>query len=202
MAVVVVGGQTRNIGKTSVVAGLISGIPERNWTAIKITQEKPEVCPVNGPGCGCPEDQHTWAVLEDPDASGKGDTCRFLRAGARRALWARVKVGHLADAWPELRGIIEQSEDVIVESNSVMGLWTPDVYLSVLDPAAWDFKASARQFLGRADAVLVHQPDDERSAAAGNSIAIEGKPIFHIRPPAYVTPEIVQFIRDRLFRPI
>ena len=38
MAIVVVGGHTRNIGKTSVVAGLISALREFNWTALKITQ--------------------------------------------------------------------------------------------------------------------------------------------------------------------
>lgn len=37
MAVVVVGGQSRNIGKTAVVAGLIARMPELRWTAFKIT---------------------------------------------------------------------------------------------------------------------------------------------------------------------
>ena len=35
MSLVVVGGQARKVGKTSVVAGLISSIGERRWTAIK-----------------------------------------------------------------------------------------------------------------------------------------------------------------------
>ena len=38
MAVVVVGGHSRSVGKTSVVASLIARLPERNWTACKITQ--------------------------------------------------------------------------------------------------------------------------------------------------------------------
>ena len=33
MAIVVVGGHTRNIGKTSVMAGLIRALPEMRWTA-------------------------------------------------------------------------------------------------------------------------------------------------------------------------
>jgi molybdopterin-guanine dinucleotide biosynthesis protein len=35
---VVVGGHSRNLGKTSLVAGLIRKFRERNWTALKITQ--------------------------------------------------------------------------------------------------------------------------------------------------------------------
>ena len=35
---VVVGGHSRNIGKTSVVSGLIRRLREYHWTALKITQ--------------------------------------------------------------------------------------------------------------------------------------------------------------------
>jgi len=38
MAIVVVGGHSRSVGKTSVVAGLIAALREFNWTALKITQ--------------------------------------------------------------------------------------------------------------------------------------------------------------------
>ena len=38
MALIVIGGHSRNVGKTSVVAGLIAALPEYNWTAFKITQ--------------------------------------------------------------------------------------------------------------------------------------------------------------------
>ena len=41
MAVVVVGGQSRKVGKTSVVCGLIAALPEMRWTAIKLTQHEP-----------------------------------------------------------------------------------------------------------------------------------------------------------------
>ena len=37
MAVIVVGGHSRNVGKTSVVAGLISAFSRYSWTAVKIS---------------------------------------------------------------------------------------------------------------------------------------------------------------------
>ena len=91
MSLVVVGGHSRNVGKTSVVAGLIAALPERDWTAVKITQYGHGVCSVNGESCGCAVDEHTFALTEERDRAGKGDTSRFLAAGARRSLWVRTK---------------------------------------------------------------------------------------------------------------
>ncbi len=54
--VVVVGGHSRNVGKTSVICGIIRALPTWNWTAIKITP-------------------HEHNTRED----------RFLAAGAARA---------------------------------------------------------------------------------------------------------------------
>ena len=52
MKLVMVGGHARNVGKTSVVAGIIAGLREFNWTAAKITQFGHGVCSVNGKACG------------------------------------------------------------------------------------------------------------------------------------------------------
>ena len=46
---VVVGGHSRNIGKTSVVAGLIRRLKHLNWTALKITQYGNGVCASHWP---------------------------------------------------------------------------------------------------------------------------------------------------------
>jgi hypothetical protein len=58
----VVGGQSRKVGKTSVVAGLIRATPQLCWTAVKIAGHR---------------------HFEEP---GRGDTSRFLEAGSARAL--------------------------------------------------------------------------------------------------------------------
>ena len=44
MAIVVVGGHSRNVGKTSVVAGLIAALPEFHFAAMKITQYGHGIC--------------------------------------------------------------------------------------------------------------------------------------------------------------
>ena len=113
MALVVIGGHSRNIGKTSVVAGLIAALPEFKWTAMKITQYGHNVCSSDGEPCHCATEDHTWAISEEKDHSSATDTSRFLAAGADRAWWVRSQQGHLAEALPNLRKILAGSVNVI-----------------------------------------------------------------------------------------
>jgi hypothetical protein len=201
MSIVVIGGHSRNVGKTSVVAGLIAAMPEHNWTAVKITQYGHGVCSVNGKQCHCAVDEHQWAITEERDRSGGSDTSRFLVAGAQRSLWVRTKQGRLSEAMPGLRRKLESTENAIIESNSVLGFLTPDVYLTVLDSATLDFKASARKFLELADAIILHDSAREGTDPAWPDIpiaAIAHKPTFRIRPPHYITTEIVEFVLQKI----
>jgi|SRR5277367_6776261 len=198
MAIVVIGGHSRSVGKTSVVAGLISALPEYDWTAVKITQYGHGVCSANGAPCDCATDDHSWAISEEKDRSGESDTSRFLVAGAVRALWVRTEQGRLAEAMPALRQRLERARNVIVESNSVLKFLRPDLYLTVLDPGTEDFKTSAREFLDRAGAVILHD-SSKAGGAAWRRVSLKPvaeRPVFRITPPPYVTPEIVEFVRS------
>jgi hypothetical protein len=200
MAIVVIGGHSRSVGKTSVVAGLISALREYDWTAVKITQYGHGVCSANGAPCDCATTDHTWAITEEKDRGGESDTSRFLVAGAARALWVRTEQGRLAEAMPSLRQRLEHSRHVMVESNSVLKFLRPDLYLTVLDPGTEDFKNSAREFLDRAGAVILHDGlHAGGSAWQGVSLKpVAERPVFRISPPPYVTAEIVEFVRGSL----
>jgi molybdopterin-guanine dinucleotide biosynthesis protein len=200
MAIVVIGGHSRSVGKTSVVEGLISGLHELQWTAVKITQYGHGICSADGAACDCATADHSWAISEEKDRSGESDTSRFLLAGATRALWVRSEQGRLAEAMPALRQRIAAADNVIVESNSVLKFLRPDLYLTVLDPATADFKGSAREVLDRASAVLLHDATSG-DGAAWERVSLKPvakRPIFRIRPPRYVTAEIVEFVRNSL----
>ena len=199
MALVVVGGHSRNVGKTSVVAGLIAALPEFNWTALKITQFGHGICSADGKPCDCDTgDDHFRALSDEKDLSGETDTSRFLVAGAKRAIWVRNRQGRLSEAIDDIKRKIAGAENVIMESNSIMGFLTPDVYLSVLDAGTQDFKVSANEYLDRADAVILHRAEGDTKWDLVSLDRIAGKPSFQIQPPPYVTPEIVAFVRERL----
>ena len=196
MSVVVVGGNTRNIGKTSVVAGLIAAMPERHWTAIKITQFGHGVCSANGEPCDCETADHTIAVSEERERESGTDSSRYLAAGAVRSFWVRTRQGQLHEAMPRVRALIAAAENVVIESNSVRRFLKPDVSLSVLDLSVGDFKASALRYLDRVDAIVM------ASTVVGSGMVSQrllgSKRQFVARPPVYCSGELVEFVGERL----
>jgi len=194
---VVVGGHSRNIGKTSVVAGIIRKLRDWKWTAVKITQYGHGVCSHAGEACGCEtEPEHPFALSEEFEA-GKTDSGRFLAAGAARSLWLRTPMGELARAKTTIAKIVNQSENVIMESNSVLELVEPDLFLMVLDFGCQDFKPSSLCFLDRADAFVVI--DRGINAPLWEDIARgrwDTKPRFLVKPPAYVTKEVCALVEQ------
>ena len=202
MAIVVVGGHSRNIGKTSVMAGLIARLPQYHWTAFKITQYGHGFCTADGAPCDCQTDDHTLAVSEERSRTSGTDTARFLAAGAERSIWVRTRQGMLAEAMPRIRKELAGAGNAILESNSILPFLKPDLYLTVLDAGTADFKDSARLFLDRADAVLIR--------ATGRGLVpqwknispkvIEGKPQFVIEPPNYMSDDVVGFVEQRMVK--
>ncbi len=180
MSVVVVGGHTRNIGKTTLMEAILRSTPELDWTAMKITQFGHGVCSANGEACDCDTGEHLVAVSEERRNDSGTDTSRMLQAGARRVLWVRTRQGGLAEAMPRIRKEAATAENLLLESNSVLRFLKPEMYLAVLDPGVADFKPSALRYLDRADALLT--PDGrlpERWEWAGVSASLlRGKPVF------------------------
>jgi hypothetical protein len=198
---IVVGGHSRNIGKTSVVAGLIRALPQRDWTAMKITQFGHGICSASGSACNCClGDDHPYAIAEERKP-GDSDTGRFLAAGARRSYWVRTATGQLAKALPAVREVYAASRNLIVESNSIMQFVRPDLYLVVLDFAQEDFKASSRRFLSLADACVTIERGGDPQGPLWTGVAPacwDDKPRFPVRPPQYVPEALAGFVDERL----
>lgn len=198
---VVVGGHTRNIGKTSVVAGLICALPEFRWTALKITQYGHDVCSNDGAPCECAatDPEHPFAITEETASDSGTDTGRFLAAGAQRSYWVRTAAGELGHALPALRRIVDTSEHVIAESNSLLQFIKPDLYLVVLDFAAHDFKATSLHYVDRADALIVVDRGEVQPAWSGVARRLwDSKPRFRVKPPQWVTEAMAALVRGRL----
>jgi len=199
---VVVGGHSRNIGKTAVAAGLIRKLRGLHWTAMKITQYGHGVCSHKGEACGCEADgggdpEHPFALSEEYEPSGT-DSGRFLAAGAERSFWLRTPVGQLARAEGVVRKILAQHPNVMVESNSILELAQPDVFLMVLDFSNADFKGSSLRFMDRADAfVVIDRGMNVPLWAEVAKGAWDHKPQFAVTPPDYVTTALTRFVKSR-----
>jgi hypothetical protein len=202
MKLVVVGGQGRKAGKTSVIAGLIRGLHTLAWTAVKISHHGGDAYSQDTPSADDLPAQLEFSLTEETDPKGHGDTSRYLAAGARRSLWLRARAGKLAQALPGLLEALEGDEHVIIESNSILAFLEPTVFLLVIGESGRELKASARQFLGRADAFVTVRPDLKPRAWPEISLQmLEGKPVFPLSPGEWSSPALCRFVRERLASP-
>jgi hypothetical protein len=121
MAIIVVGGNGRGVGKTALVCGVIAALPELEWIAVKITADT---------HVGLPP------VYEEL-ASGKSavgqvsDTARYLAAGASRAFLVTATDDDFDERLSALRKLLGAKPNVIFESNRVLRFLEPDLCLAI-----------------------------------------------------------------------
>ena len=184
----VVGAHSRNIGKTAVIAGLIRALPEARWTAVKLSRHG------HGPIPGGRSYLLTFQAGADDTDSG-----RFLAAGAVRSYWLRTAGDDLSPAIPALLEVLTASENAILESSSILDYVQPDLCLAMVDFSVADLKKSSRRLLSRADAFLV--VEGEPPAPPWREVPatlFERKPCFRIKPPEYLSGDLVEFVRKQL----
>jgi hypothetical protein len=172
---IVVGGQCRKVGKTTLIVDILKATPDLRWTAVKITPHAESHCPVNGSACDCGPAEHTFSIYEELDRSGRTGTSRYLLAGAQRSLWVQTKDNRVQDVLGPLAETLNESQNVIVESDALVKFWRPAIFLMVLDARMPEFKASARDVLPLADVFVFRSPSPELTDLSALG---EGKPRF------------------------
>ena len=175
MAIVVVGGSGRNVGKTSLVCALMAALPEFRWIAVKITS-------------------HVHGVYEpvwEERTAGQGtDTARYLAAGAQRAFLVTAEDTELPVRLSELRAKLGPDVHLIFESNRIVEWLQPDVCLAVQGAEESETKPSWARFAQRADATIMRADRDEMIA--------DEKPLFRLADLAHVSAPMRRWLRERL----
>jgi hypothetical protein len=111
----------------------------------------------------------------------------------------RARGGTLAQALPGLLKALEGDEYVIIESNSILAFLKPAVFLFVIDESWRELKASARQFLPKADALVRVGPELKPPVWPGISLPmLEDKPVFPVSAGGWSNPALSRFVRERL----
>lgn len=194
MTTIIVGGHSRNVGKTSVTAGLIHAFKEYPWTAIKISSHHHS----NIPDFGCEGKEAICDIYEEIDRKGSSDTSRFLAAGASRAFWMRLKDDPSEDAIRRLLPILHSSPFVMIESNRILRIIQPDLCIMVLRYDIEEFKDSARGALRQAQAVVAVNTNAAPPPWKGISEILSGIPQFVTVDPQIIPAGLVDFVRSRL----
>jgi hypothetical protein len=139
MAIIVVGGSGRGVGKTALICGLIRALPEARWTAVKITSD--------AHGLPAP-------IWEETAAGQESDTGRYLTAGARRALLVTAPNETLSQTVQQILGECSRQGGVIFESNRVLQHLRPDVCLAAASNLHGSRKPSYALLEERMDATV------------------------------------------------
>ena len=176
MAIVVVGGSGRNVGKTSLICELIAALPEFRWTAVKITSH----------AHGARD-----AVWEETAAGQDTDTARYLAAGARRAFL--VTAGDEELPIGEMQAAIGSDTNVIFESNRIAGALKPNLCIGVLGGSAMESKPSFEPFYQNADAFVIPVDWD-----AGRLQLLSLAKLFRLPNFDRVSHEMLDWLRARL----
>ncbi len=190
MAIVVVGGSTKDIGKTSLVCAVVSALRDFKWTAVKITGHsyQPDASTSRAESKPCEP-----TIWEEKNAGWGTDTARYLAAGARRAL---LVTRHGPDVpINEIRAAIEDDHNIIFESNRIVGAVRPDVCLALVGEGAAEMKPSFARLLRKADALVTL--DEARIESAEKS---PGIPQFHLQSLSHLPPEMANWLRSQLER--
>ena len=183
MAIIVVSGGGRGVGKTALVCGVIAALPEMAWTAIKLTGHTHGDLP----------------AIYDEKLPGQGtDTARYLAAGAERAFLVTAGDAELAGRVQEVQSMLSPGANVIFESNRIVQHLRPDFCIAVrAGTEANGPKPSFDRAMQLADALIMRSETDrfvEEAFADGR----QPMPVFHLRRFERVSPEMRLWLRQRL----
>ncbi len=190
-AVIIVGGHSRGVGKTSVVEHILRtrGTDER-WVAVKVSAHRH----ATGAGTAAPVEEATWP-------SPLTQSGRYLAAGARRAFLCRAPDAHLPDTATFVRGLLAAGASVIVESNRIARLVPANLLLFVVSPSILDWKPSSGPCLTRADALVTAESAAAVPAAvAARGGCLDSRPVFEIDSDRRVS-RLDSWLEGRLARP-
>jgi hypothetical protein len=185
MAVVVVGGNGRGVGKTALVCGLIAALPEIAWTAVKITSHGHE---------GHRHERHE-PIWEETEAGQGTDTARYLAAGARRAFFITAKDDELAQRLAEFWKIFDPSTHILFESNRVVEYVKPDLCIAI-DAGPDDARKSSFRLVERRSNAVVRlgkMDSVERIPESGGAEAA-----FQLAGFERISPPMQQWLRTHL----
>lgn len=184
MAIIVVGGSQKNVGKTTLVCGLIAALDEMRWTAVKVTSDAHEgLAP----------------IYEEKSAGAESDTSRYLAAGAERAILLTVPGSRdLAEVLDEFWPLIGRGTNLIFESNRAANYVSADVCLLVQgDPRTGEAKPSFFRAAKFADALVVRGDDDLMVADAMKWEGRPRGPIFNLKQLDRISAEMKHWLRGR-----
>ena len=143
----IVSGNGRDSGKTTLVCDIIKKFSSRALTAIKI-------CPHYHPddiGFKIIHKEHDFLIAEESNRDSGKDSARMLEAGANKVYYLQVLDNHIEEAISKLLTIIDSKSLMICESGWLRSVVKPGVFLMVNREGRMDLKGNFVKLQSKAD---------------------------------------------------
>ncbi|MBN1901799.1 NTP transferase domain-containing protein, partial [Candidatus Sumerlaeota bacterium] len=169
--ILIIGSAGRNSGKTLLTTAIIRRLGNKfPLVGLKVTtiRERGGACPRGGKGCGvCSSLEGDFQLTEEKNPDLQKDTSRLLAAGASRVFWLRSLRESLESAMKHFLETAPEGCPIVCESNSARTVVDPSLFLMTKRNDEKENKASAKDVLHLADAIIafeenafVPSPDD------------------------------------------
>jgi hypothetical protein len=167
-----VGGASRNVGKTTLVSNLIRHFSKMHKiVALKVKSIYDNDQFFHGNDIQLPNEH--FLLIEEFELENEKDSSWMLQAGANRAF--RLKVHHtkLLEAFQLFMNQIKEETLIICESNSFRKVIIPDLYLFIKFPNQSNMKSSAIELEKYANRIIF--TDGIKHDFSPNEIKVENK---------------------------
>ncbi len=148
-----IGGASRNVGKTTFVVKLIEKFAKEYpivGLKIKTIYEGDDFFH----GKDTKPLKSEYRLVEEFDIDSEEDTSKMLRAGARRAFKLKVKSEAILQAFATFKDLLTEPCLIVCESNSLRKVVKPAVYLLIKYKDDTNMKPSAKELEKHADKIV------------------------------------------------
>lgn len=153
--ILMIGGATRNVGKTSFIYQIIKNLSEKNIiVAIKIKTIYENDNFFHGKDINPLKENEKYRITKENDISGNEDTSKMLNAGAYKVFKIKTKNKFILEALSELNTLISDDNFIICESNSLREFIIPGLFIMIKHIKSEEIKPSALKLEKFADKII------------------------------------------------
>ena len=161
-SMLLVGSTTKGAGKTKLACDIIRLFCKtEDITAIKIT-------PTDEPS----PSKDDFLLTEEKNTTTNKDSSRFLKAGAKRAFWLKVRKDSLQKGFDSLLKVIGPDSIIVCESTSLRKIVEPGLFIIIKRSEERKLKPSAADVIKSADRIVTF--DGENFDIRLDEIKLEG----------------------------
>lgn len=150
---ILIGGNCRNVGKTTLACGLIRKFAQNHEViGLKVTQTKPDEALLHGNHSHEPKGD--FHVLEETSKESSKDTSLMLMAGASKVFYIRAAEGHLEKSFLLFLENLTDNQPIICESRSLRDILIPGLFFMLVGNPLSKTAKDVSTYISKADKVI------------------------------------------------